>query len=118
MSVRRPSLRKRLLGLLQLLGQPVAIVALLFAAQVVLYAVTVAHEGHLERVRRELRAQSEADVHLRADLASLRSLDRVETLARKMGLVSAKELAYLPPLQEIPARHALPIVSLGAAAAY
>ena len=102
----------------ELVRQPGFIVAFLFGAQVILYAQTVAYEGHLERARRALQTESEANVRLGAELSSLRALDRIQARASQLGLVSPGVVAYLPPPAPGQAPRPLAPVALGAAAAY
>ncbi len=102
----------------ELVKQPAFIVAFLFGAQVILYAQTVAYEGHLERERRALQTESEANVRLGAELSGLRDLDRIQGLASQMGLVSPGVVAYLPPPAAAAPPRPLSPLSIGAAAAY
>ncbi len=102
----------------ELVRQPGFIVAFLFGAQVVLYTQTVAYEGHLERERRVLQTESEANVRLGAELSSLRALDRIQDRASQLGLVSPGIVAYLPSPAPGQAPRPLSPLSLGAAAAY
>ncbi|MBU6428195.1 MAG: hypothetical protein KGR26_04245 [Cyanobacteria bacterium REEB65] len=94
------------------------LVIVLFGAQVVVYALTVAHEGHLDRIRIQLRSDAQRDVRLGVELTRLQSLDRVEQEARKLGFVNAEYLAYLPPPPPLPKRNRTPLLPQGAAAAY